>query len=33
LVSKTKEGEIEGKILACSIIENDKMLKELWGAR
>jgi len=33
LVKNDEKGEISGKILACSIIENEKMLKELWGAR
>jgi len=32
-VKKDETGKITGKILACSIIENEKMLGELWGAR
>jgi len=33
LAQKNDEGKITGKILGCSIIENDKMLKELLDLR
>ena len=31
IIQKDDEGKITGKILCCSIVENDKMLDELLG--
>ncbi len=33
LVQRDEEDKVTGKILGCSIIENDKMLKELVDLR